>query len=287
MLSQLAAMANVDGVPFGGNNGYGPLLGATPHIPVLSNIRFDQFIHLINYVIRFIGLSAWISPQTVSQLSSNPLVLDSIKLLMLGSFIETGRRVFTWFLSLFTFRYSVSGEFRSGDPTYEWLVSYLVSTLETSDYRLRLRLFFFFFLFQNLNFKTSHAVWRMPFDFQVESRTSSRKWRVDQVNLNSVDHPGYLSGPSPNNPSGSGDGSEDDNVVPNAHTETSRQHHVDFIPAFSITQFFLWKGYLMEITTSMPNKSFGWDTSFPNQMTYAPPPVPGARRSYPVTLYLK
>lgn len=251
--------SGLDGATFGGNNGYGLLNGATSHIPVLSGLGFDQFIHLINYLIRLMGLSAWISPQTVAQLSSNPLVLDSIKLLMLGSFIETGRRIFTWFLSLFTFRYSVSGEFRSGDPTYEWLVSYL----------------------------TSHAVWRMPFDFQVESRTSSRKWRVDQVNLNSVDHPGYLSGPVPISPSGSGNGNEEDKVVPNAHTETSRQHHVDFIPAFSITQFFLWKGYLMEITTSMPNKGMGWDTPFPNQMAYAPPPMTGARRSYPVILYLK
>lgn len=133
MFSLAALASGVDGVAFGN---YGE---SSSYIPFMStHYNFNYILQLINYGIHFLGLSAWISPQTVMLLASNPLVLDSLKLLMLGSFIETGRRVFTWLLSLFTFRYSVSGEFRSGDQTYEWLVSYLVSTIKSLLFRYTL-----------------------------------------------------------------------------------------------------------------------------------------------------
>ncbi|GJJ11561.1 hypothetical protein Clacol_005795 [Clathrus columnatus] len=245
----IPALTNLDGAA--NMLGNGPTLTATSTIPFMSNPTFDYFIQLLNYAINFLGLSTWISPQTVMFLASNPLVLDSIKLLLLGSFIETGRRIFTWILSFFTFRYSISGQFSSGDPTYEWLVTYL----------------------------TSHAVWRVPFDFQVESRSSSRKWRMDQGSLNPVESHAY----SPYMKTSFGE-TNNDKIVPNAHTESGRQHHVDFIPSFSMTQFFVWKGYLMEITSSISGNSMGYDYPYNN---FSPPPVPGSRRSSPMWLHLK
>jgi len=118
----LAALGGLQqGIPF-----YG---GANTAMPWLS---------VLDWVAAFFGISF-----NFAAFTSNPFVYDSLKLIMLGSIIETGRRLFRWILSLMTFRefssvwlelgadpyatgYSVTGEFRSGDPTYEWLISYLV-----------------------------------------------------------------------------------------------------------------------------------------------------------------
>ncbi|KIJ34810.1 hypothetical protein M422DRAFT_262996 [Sphaerobolus stellatus SS14] len=141
------------------------------------------WLGVLNWVATLFGLSV-----NFAALATNPIIYDSFKLIMLGSVIETGRRIFRWILSLFTFRYSVSGEFKSGDPTYEWLVSYL----------------------------TKNNVWRMPHDFTVESKSTRRKWRVEG---------------------------------------STQEAHVDYVPSYTVSQFFRWRGYIVEVTqphTAMP-----------------------------------
>jgi len=58
----------------------------------------------------WLGLLEWVARSfgipfnDLSAFASNPLVHDGVKLLMFGSVIETGRRLFKWIWSLMTFR---------------------------------------------------------------------------------------------------------------------------------------------------------------------------------------
>ncbi|KAJ7702811.1 P-loop containing nucleoside triphosphate hydrolase protein [Mycena rosella] len=75
---------------------------------------------------------------------------SSIKLLILGSVIETGRRLFQWLTVRLRFQYSVTAQFYEGDPAYEWMILFL----------------------------TQEGVWRSSRDFIVNATNSRRKWSV-------------------------------------------------------------------------------------------------------------
>ncbi|KAF7300836.1 hypothetical protein MKEN_01309600 [Mycena kentingensis (nom. inval.)] len=75
---------------------------------------------------------------------------SSARLLVLGSIIETGRRLFKWFITRFSIEYCTTIRLNSGDPTYEWVVLLL----------------------------TQENVWRRSREFVVTANNSRRKWAV-------------------------------------------------------------------------------------------------------------
>ncbi|KAJ7062705.1 hypothetical protein C8F01DRAFT_1134999 [Mycena amicta] len=79
---------------------------------------------------------------------------SSVKLLVLGSIIETGRRIFRWFITRFSIEYCTTIRLNSGDPTYEWVVLLL----------------------------TQENVWRRSREFVVTASNSRRKWAVATTN---------------------------------------------------------------------------------------------------------
>ncbi|KAJ7779739.1 P-loop containing nucleoside triphosphate hydrolase protein [Mycena metata] len=74
------------------------------------------------WITSFLGLSSVFA--AVGLLSQAHLG-SSIKLLILGSIIETGRRLFQWLIVRFRFQYSMTAQFDEGDPAYEWIVLFL------------------------------------------------------------------------------------------------------------------------------------------------------------------
>lgn len=83
------------------------------------------------------------------------MVFDSMRLLILGTLIETGRRLCQWILERFKFQMSVTARFDEGDPSYDWIVLFL----------------------------TQENVWRRSRDFQVTAKNSKRKWAVSGAEL--------------------------------------------------------------------------------------------------------
>ncbi|TFK66856.1 P-loop containing nucleoside triphosphate hydrolase protein [Pluteus cervinus] len=77
-------------------------------------------------------------------------LVNSVKLLLLGSVIETGRRICYWLLERVRFQYCISAEFHEGDPSYEWIVHFL----------------------------TERNVWRRSREFKVNSKTLKRRWAI-------------------------------------------------------------------------------------------------------------
>ncbi|KAJ4490558.1 P-loop containing nucleoside triphosphate hydrolase protein [Lentinula aciculospora] len=94
---------------------------------------------------------------------SKSYFVDSAKLLVLGSIIETGRRLCRWFLVRFRIQYSITAQFNQGDPAYEWM----------------------------LHFLNDQQVWKRACDFQVSAKSSARKWGINSgiaVKSHSVDY---------------------------------------------------------------------------------------------------
>ncbi|KAJ7171437.1 P-loop containing nucleoside triphosphate hydrolase protein [Mycena filopes] len=75
---------------------------------------------------------------------------QSIKLLIFGSILETGRRLCQWLIIRFRFQYSMTAQFDAGEPAYEWIILFL----------------------------TQENVWRRSREFVVTATTSRRKWSV-------------------------------------------------------------------------------------------------------------
>ncbi|KAF8506402.1 mitochondrial chaperone BCS1 [Hysterangium stoloniferum] len=136
-----------------------------------------------SWIAAFLG-NSFLFPSLVS----NSVIWDAVRLFVLGSLIETGRRVFGWIWSRWTFRCSVSGTFEAENPTYDWLVSYLIK----------------------------EKIWNTPRDFFIERRSSEKKWKVFQDDL------------------------EHENP------------HIDYVPSYRVNEFFRWRGYIMEVTHKKP-----------------------------------
>ncbi|KAJ7643186.1 P-loop containing nucleoside triphosphate hydrolase protein [Mycena rosella] len=83
-------------------------------------------------------------------LLSHSYLGSSLKLLLLGSLVETGRRLFRWLIERFGIRFSTTIRFTQGDPSYEWIVLFL----------------------------TQENVWRRSREFVVSASNSRRKWAV-------------------------------------------------------------------------------------------------------------
>ncbi|KAJ7151896.1 P-loop containing nucleoside triphosphate hydrolase protein [Mycena crocata] len=75
---------------------------------------------------------------------------SSLKLLLLGSLVETGRRLFRWLIERFGIQYCTTIRVTQGDPSYEWIVLFL----------------------------TQENVWRRSREFLVSASNSQRKWAV-------------------------------------------------------------------------------------------------------------
>ncbi|KAJ6544509.1 P-loop containing nucleoside triphosphate hydrolase protein [Mycena capillaripes] len=89
---------------------------------------------------------------------SNSYVGSSLKLLVLGSIVETGRRLFMWLIERFGIQYCTTIRFNQGDPAYEWIVLFL----------------------------TQEKVWRRSREFTVSASNSRRKWAVRATSDDSV-----------------------------------------------------------------------------------------------------
>ncbi|KAF8884507.1 P-loop containing nucleoside triphosphate hydrolase protein [Infundibulicybe gibba] len=111
--------------------------GYSPNVGAWSDLLSSSFT-------RVMGLSFFAS------LFSHSYLFDSAKLLILGSIIETGRRLCQWLIERFRFQYSMTAQFDEGDPAYEWIVLFL----------------------------TQENVWRQSRDFRVSAKNSKRRWSV-------------------------------------------------------------------------------------------------------------
>ncbi|KAF7335785.1 hypothetical protein MVEN_02234500 [Mycena venus] len=95
----------------------------------------------------FIGLSSVFG---ALGLFSQSYLGSSLKLLVLGSLIETGRRFCWWLIERFRIQYSLTAQFNEGDPAYEWIVLFI----------------------------TQERVWKRSREFVVTATNSDRKWAV-------------------------------------------------------------------------------------------------------------
>ncbi|KAJ7211718.1 P-loop containing nucleoside triphosphate hydrolase protein [Mycena pura] len=75
---------------------------------------------------------------------------SSAKLLVLGSLVETGRRLFRWLVERFRIEYCTTMHLNAGDPAYEWVILLL----------------------------TQERVWQRSREFVVSASSSRRKWAV-------------------------------------------------------------------------------------------------------------
>ena len=104
-----------------------------------------------NFLTRVMGFSFF-----ASMFQSNSYMVDSIRLFLLGTIIETGRRFCQWLIERFRFRqykllyshdkkprlltgssveYSITAQFNEGDPAYEWIILFLVCHPSLNHYR--------------------------------------------------------------------------------------------------------------------------------------------------------
>ncbi|KAJ7033568.1 P-loop containing nucleoside triphosphate hydrolase protein [Mycena alexandri] len=100
-----------------------------------------------SWMASFMGLSSIFG---LLGLVSQTYIGSSLKLLVLGSLIETGRRLCWWFIERFRIQYSLTAQFSEGDPAYEWIILFL----------------------------TQERVWQRSRDFTVTAKNSQRKWTV-------------------------------------------------------------------------------------------------------------
>ncbi|TFK37900.1 P-loop containing nucleoside triphosphate hydrolase protein [Crucibulum laeve] len=106
--------------------------------------RIDGVGGVSEWLTRVLGLSF------LASLFSNSYVSDSVKLFILGTIIETGRRFCYWLFERMWFQYSITIQVTEGDPTYDWIILFL----------------------------TQEKVWRRARDFRVTAKSSRRTWSV-------------------------------------------------------------------------------------------------------------
>ncbi|KAF8505056.1 P-loop containing nucleoside triphosphate hydrolase protein [Gautieria morchelliformis] len=95
-----------------------------------------------------IDVAALMGGLTVSVLT--PILWDGLKLLVLGSVLETTRKIFYWLIDRFKLRWSISAQFGAGDICQEWLVNYLVK----------------------------ENIWSTPRNMWVRMKSNKRKWKL-------------------------------------------------------------------------------------------------------------
>ncbi|KDQ52502.1 hypothetical protein JAAARDRAFT_40100 [Jaapia argillacea MUCL 33604] len=81
----------------------------------------------------------------------SPRPFDSLKLVLLGILVESGRRFFYWLVERFKYRPSINAYFNQGDPAYEWIV----------------------------HFMTQEEAWKRSRDFNISAKSSQRTWGIN------------------------------------------------------------------------------------------------------------
>ncbi|CAK5271627.1 unnamed protein product [Mycena citricolor] len=137
---------------------------------------------------------------------------SSVKLLVLGSLVETGRRLFRWFLERFRIQYCTTLRFNAGDPAYEWVILFLACRSTTLPHRSLIA--------AHSTQQTQENIWRRSRDFVVSAQNSQRKWSV------------------PSNPTTS--------------SSTAVGANAEFVPTFSQPQLFRWRGHWVEVARTGP-----------------------------------
>ncbi|KAG8966077.1 hypothetical protein FRC03_012561 [Tulasnella sp. 419] len=112
----------------------------------LSDGELGQFINVIAPVVH------------------NPYIQDSLRFLFFGTILETGRRLWQWFMDRLAGGFVLTAIFDEGDPVYEWLCSFL----------------------------NEEKVWSGSREFRVTARTSSRTWGVKSGQSENTGHAEYL-----------------------------------------------------------------------------------------------
>ncbi|KAF4571151.1 hypothetical protein EYR36_008479 [Pleurotus pulmonarius] len=107
---------------------------------------------LLALLIKFLGLGSVLSSLLPglggNQLSSQ--LSGSLKLFMIGTMVESGRRFWQWVFTRFNPKFSITARFSEGDPIHEWIVLFL----------------------------TDRKVWHRSRDYFVRYKATTRKWGV-------------------------------------------------------------------------------------------------------------
>ncbi|PPQ68243.1 hypothetical protein CVT25_005312 [Psilocybe cyanescens] len=120
-----------------------------------------HWISIMSSITRFLGLS-FLAPL----FQSDSLAFNSVKLFLLGSLVETGRRFFRWVYERFDFfQYSITAQFDEGDPVYDWITLFL----------------------------TEKKIWKRSRRFHVTARSSRRRWGI---NINNNREQAQINGPA-------------------------------------------------------------------------------------------
>ncbi|KAG2005752.1 mitochondrial chaperone BCS1 [Coprinopsis cinerea AmutBmut pab1-1] len=102
-------------------------------------------------------LSSWVNrlwgASVLSSFLAGSPMLNTLAILILGTLIEAGRRLSSWFFQRFQLRLAISAQFQQGDPAYDWILQFL----------------------------TKQKVWRLARDFRVASKSSKRQWGIGAV----------------------------------------------------------------------------------------------------------
>ncbi|KAH8824515.1 P-loop containing nucleoside triphosphate hydrolase protein [Flagelloscypha sp. PMI_526] len=85
----------------------------------------------------------------------SPYMRDSLKFMFMGSLMESGRIVYGWLSERIWIRPHIRAHFYAGDPTYEWLMHFLME----------------------------RKLWQKTRDFNITTRTSKHKWSVSTPDM--------------------------------------------------------------------------------------------------------
>ncbi|KAF9007071.1 P-loop containing nucleoside triphosphate hydrolase protein [Cyathus striatus] len=113
---------------------------------------------LSSTIARFMSISFFAS------LLSNPYIFDTMKLFVMGTILESGRRFCQWLMERVRFQYSITAQFDEGDPAYEWIILFL----------------------------TEKEVWRQSKEFRVTAKSSKRQWSVKAGGNTVMGHAEYV-----------------------------------------------------------------------------------------------
>ncbi|EIN08798.1 P-loop containing nucleoside triphosphate hydrolase protein [Punctularia strigosozonata HHB-11173 SS5] len=88
----------------------------------------------------------------LAKLFNRKNIWESAKLLLVGSIIESGRRLYQWLSARLHLHYGVSASFKQGDPAYDWLMLFLTET----------------------------DAWKKSTAFKVTAKSAQRKWTAHE-----------------------------------------------------------------------------------------------------------
>ncbi|KAF8636097.1 hypothetical protein AX17_003802 [Amanita inopinata Kibby_2008] len=140
------------------------------NLPALAGDKSDNMLSssynpggvgldMIHSVTRAMGFSFFASLFSGGPLA-NTNFYEGLKLFVVGTIIETGRRFCCWAFERFKIRYCITAQFDEGDPAYEWLVNYL----------------------------TQKNIWRRSREFLVSAKSSQLRWGIKLRSTESAEY---------------------------------------------------------------------------------------------------